>query len=464
MSLAQNIKKTINYSRKNGYTEAFFAAWERVTAKYYKDYTYQKPSADELARQRTDKSITDIQFSILVPAYETQPVYMAALIESCLAQTYQNWELIIADGSESDVVKKAVANYDDTRIRYERLSKNNGIGGNTSEAIALANGDYCGLLDHDDMITPDALYEMAHAIKNKNDENKPILVYSDEDKCDATGKRFYDPHFKLDFNLDLILTNNYICHFTVIDTQTLKKLGIRKTYDGSQDYDLVLRIVSTLLLRERENAGAVRVEKKIAHVPKVLYHWRCHENSTAENPQSKMYAYEAGKKALIDFVDRMGWKGDVRHNKHLGFYRIEYRNNVLTHRPDLAAVGGFTACCGKVAGGTYKGQPLVYAGYMNRMDLYQNTKLLDLRNMAVNKAYAGVYEEVTGHSYQSTLYTEEKELPQWIKELDKTAQGRTQIALLSAKLCRRLIKEGGRLLLDPVCVRSVKGRADNFHK
>ncbi len=314
------------------------------------------------------------------------------------------------------------------------------------------------------MITPDALYEMAHAIKKKNDENKPILVYSDEDKCDSSGARFYDPHLKLDFNLDLILTNNYMCHFTVVETATLKKLGIRKEYDGSQDYDLVLRVVSTLLLRERENTGAQRVEKKIAHVPKVLYHWRCHENSTADNPQSKMYAYEAGKKALIDFVDRMGWKGDVRHNKHLGFYRIEYRNNVLTHRPDLAAVGGLTVYHGKVAGGTYKGQPIVYAGYMNRMDLYQNTRLLDIRNMAVNKAYQTIYEEVTKHPYQSTLYSDEKELPQWLRDLDRTAEGRAQIALLSGTLSRRLLQKGGRLLLDPVCVRGVKGRADNFHK
>ncbi|EOS43997.1 hypothetical protein C809_03483 [Lachnospiraceae bacterium MD335] len=464
MSLAQNIKKTINYCRKNGYSEAFFAAWERVTAKYYRNYTYQRPDANELARQRSDQSITDIRFSILVPAFETRTEYMTALIESCLEQTYENWELIIADGSKSDVVKKAVAGYADSRIRYERLPENSGIAGNTGRAIELAQGDYCGLLDHDDMITPDALYEMAHAIKKKNDENKPILVYSDEDKCDSSGARFYDPHLKLDFNLDLILTNNYMCHFTVVETATLKKLGIRKEYDGSQDYDLVLRVVSTLLLRERENTGAQRVEKKIAHVPKVLYHWRCHENSTADNPQSKMYAYEAGKKALIDFVDRMGWKGDVRHNKHLGFYRIEYRNNVLTHRPDLAAVGGLTVYHGKVAGGTYKGQPIVYAGYMNRMDLYQNTRLLDIRNMAVNKAYQTIYEEVTKHPYQSTLYSDEKELPQWLRDLDRTAEGRAQIALLSGTLSRRLLQKGGRLLLDPVCVRGVKGRADNFHK
>lgn len=453
MSLAQNIKKTINYSRKNGYSETFFAAWERMTANYHRDYTYRGPNKDELLRQKNDKSITDIRFSILVPAFETRTVYMTALIDSCLAQTYENWELIIADGSKSEVVKKAVSAYGDARIKYKKLPENGGIGGNTGKAIELAEGDYCGLLDHDDMLTPDALYEMAHAIKDKNDEKRPILVYSDEDKCDSSGTKFYDPHFKLDFNLDLILTNNYICHFTVVETDTIRKLGIRTEYDGSQDYDLVLRIVSTLLLRERENASAVRVEEKIAHVPKVLYHWRCHENSTADNPQSKMYAYEAGKKALIDFADRMGWKGDVRHNKHLGFYRIEYRNNVLTHRPDLAAVGGYVVKHGKIASGIYRGQPLVYAGYMNRMDLYQNIDTLDIRNLEVNKEYQPIYEKVTGHPYESTLVTDAKrELPQWIRELEKNDGGHA-LEKLNKRLSAQLRKAGGRLLLDPVCIR-----------
>lgn len=451
MSLVQNIKKTINYSRKNGYVETFCAAWERVTAKYYADYTYHAPDQETLERQRYDRSVCDIKFSILVPAYETQTVYMNALIESCIGQTYGNWELIIADGSASNIVKDAVDNYQNPRIRYVKLAENGGIAENTNKAIELATGDYFGLLDHDDLLTVDALYEMAHAIQEK----KPILAYSDEDKCDASGRRFYDPHIKLDFNLDLLLTNNFVCHFMVVQADVMRKLKIRKEFDGSQDYDLILRVVSSLLLKEKENIDAKHVEEAIVHVPKILYHWRCHENSTAENPQSKMYAYEAGKKALTDFAARMGWKVDVRHNKHLGFYRIEYRNNVLNHRPDLAAVGGFVAKHGKIVTGTYKGQPLVYAGYMNRMDLYQNTDTLDIRNMAVNKAYQSVYEEVTGHPYESTLVTERKELPQWISELDKTAEGRKQLMKLGSKLCRRLMKDGARLLLDPVCVRTV---------
>lgn len=451
MSLAQNIKKTINYSKKNGYGEAVVAAWERVTAKYYADYDYHAPDQDALGRQRADQGISDLKFSILVPAYETQDVYMGALIESCIEQTYENWELVIADGSASGVVRETVDKYQDARIRYVRLEGNDGISENTNRAIELATGDYYGLLDHDDLLTADALYEMASAIQG----SRPILAYSDEDKCDESGKHFYDPHFKLDFNLDLLLTNNYVCHFMVVRSDILKKLQIRKEYDGSQDYDIILRIVGSLLLKEKESKDADPVEKSIVHVPKVLYHWRCHENSTADNPQSKMYAYEAGKKALVDFASRMGWKVDVRHNKHLGFYRIEYGDSVLAHRPDLAAAGGFVARHGKVVSGTYKGQPLLYAGYMNRMDLYQNTDLLDIRNLAVNKAYQGVYEEVTGQPYVSTLYTENQELPQWIQDLGRAAQGEEKLMELSARLCKSLTADGARLLLDPVCVRKL---------
>ena len=109
MSILQNIRKTINYSRKNGYKEAFCAAWERVTANYYGDYTYDGPSLDEMQQQRSDKSLPDIKFSIIVPAYETQKVYMSALIDSCVNQTYSNWELIIADGSNSDIVERTVS-------------------------------------------------------------------------------------------------------------------------------------------------------------------------------------------------------------------------------------------------------------------------------------------------------------------------------------------------------------------
>lgn len=190
----------------------------------------------------------------------------------------------------------------------------------------------------------------------------------------------------------------------------------------------------------------------------MLYHWRCHEESTAENPLSKMYAYEAGRKALADFTGRMGWKADIRHNKHLGFYRIAYRNCVLQHRDDLAAVGGFVVSQGKIRSGLYKGQPLIYAGYMNRMDLYQNVTVLDIRNLAVNKKYYVLYEKVTGHPYVNTFYVEDektenagvRELPQWMKEMETE-----QLERLNRRLSRQLLAEGGRLLLDPENIRKL---------
>lgn len=454
MSIVQNVKKTINYSRKNGYKEAFCAAWERVTARYYADYTYQPPTEEEQRKQREDKQVSDICFSLIVPAYETQKKYLTELIESCLGQTYSNWELILADGSESDIVESTVAGFHDERIRYVRLEENGGISENTNQALAYAVGEYCGFLDHDDMLTCDALYEMAKAITRATVENrpKPILLYSDEDKYTEAGGHYYDPHIKMDFNLDLILTNNYICHFMVVDTQVLQKLQIRKQYDGAQDYDVVLRIVSGLLLKEKEGTQQLPVEQFVCHVPKVLYHWRCHDGSTADNPQSKMYAYEAGRKALADFTKRMGWKADIRHNKHLGFYRIAYRGNVLQHREDIAAVGGFVIHRGKIISGTYKGQPCVYAGYMNRMDLYQNVKQLDIRNLEVNKSYVQVYEKVTGHPYESTFADSDQpgQLPQWMKELSEE-----QIDRLNKKLSHKLGASGKRLLLDPEASRKL---------
>lgn len=453
MSIIQNVKKTINYGRKNGYKEAFYAAWERMTVRYYEGYTYTAPDEAELTRQRNDETVKGIKLSLAVPAFETKPEYMRALIESCLAQSYENWELVIADGSESQTVARTAAEYQDERICYHHLAQNEGIAENTNRALSYATGEYCGLVDHDDLLTPDALYYVAKAVLDSRRNNiTPVMIYSDEDKCDAEGRNFFTPHYKMDFNLDLLLTNNYICHFTVVKTDVLQRLQIRKQYDGAQDFDMVLRIVSSLLLKERESGKATeRIEAQLLHVPHILYHWRCHEESTADNPLSKMYAYEAGRRALADFTKRMGWKADIRHHKHLGFYRIAYRSCVLQHRDDLAAVGGYVVRRGRIQSGIYKGQPLVYAGYMNRDDLYQNVTLLDIRNLAVNKKYEELYVRATGHSYVSTFAAEEQSvLPGWISGLSIEETER-----MNRRLSRQLLAAGGRLLLDPESVRKL---------
>lgn len=462
MSIIQNIRKTINYSQKNGYKEAICAAWERVTAKYYADYRYIEPSEQILEEQRSDKQVSQYKISLLVPAFETKKEHLTALLESCLAQTYEKWELILADASKTDVVRQTVEQYKDERIRYMKLAENGGISENTNQAIAYATGDYCGLLDHDDLLTKDALYEVVKAIETaKKEEKEPLMIYSDEDKCDEAGLTFYDPHIKLDFNFDLLLTNNYICHFLVVRTDMLQDMQIRKQYDGAQDFDLVLRMVGKLYLKEKESNRRC-MEQHILHVPRVLYHWRCHQGSTADNPQSKMYAYEAGRKALADFTKRVGWKADIRHNKHLGFYRIAYKNDVLQHREDLAAVGGYVIRKGKISSGIYRGQPLIYAGYMNRMDLYQNVQLLDIRNLELSRKYWTDYEKITGHAYESTfVFTDYensqrsvyKKLPQWMETLSQE-----QLEKINRKLCKHLLASGERLLLDPESIRKLSER------
>ena len=190
--------------------------------------------------------------------------------------------------------------------------------------------------------------------KKKNTETEeeekagrvPQLLYSDEDKCDGEAETFYEPHFKEKFNLDLILSNNYICHFMVMKRELMQQLLERGEYNGAQDYDLVLRAAFALSGRE----------EAICHIPKVLYHWRCHSLSTAENPKSKLYAYEAGRRAVQDFVNQKGWKAEVQHTEHLGFYRVEYPEGVFTVRAEVGAAGGAVVKGGKIVGG----QPLAH--------------------------------------------------------------------------------------------------------
>ena len=270
-----------------------------------------------------------------------------------LDQTYGNFELILADASESDQVERVIKTYDDKRILYKRLKQNGGISTNTNQALMYATGDYAALLDHDDVLTRDALYEMASCIWNAENRNIELqLLYSDEDKCDENGTDYYEAHRQEKFNLDLILSNNYICHFMVMKRQMMQELQLRSVCDGAQDYDLVLRAVSLMLGKDKKRKKAEQLP--IEHVPRVLYHWRCHSASTAENPESKRYAYEAGKRAVEDFMRLRGWKGKVSHLRHLGFYRIDYEPDLLTNRPDVGLVGGrLLDKNNKITGGIY---------------------------------------------------------------------------------------------------------------
>lgn len=281
----------------------------------YRDYPVKKeaywPTDQELQKQRNAfQSLKDKPLiSVIVPAYETPERYLRELVDSVAAQTYANWELCIVDGSPSDKVQTLLqkAYGQEERIAYHRLQKNLGISGNTNQGFALARGRYLALLDHDDLLMPNALYEMAAAAARSG----AGLLYSDEDKVNEDTTKFFEPHFKLDYNSELLLGYNYICHFLMISRELLDCVGgERSVYDGAQDYDLVLR--------------CVEAAPHIVHVPKILYHWRVHDNSTAKSADSKGYAKDAGKQLLEAALTRRGWRGSVEAGHAPGTYHIRY--------------------------------------------------------------------------------------------------------------------------------------------
>lgn len=380
------INRTISYLKRNGIAATGYAVMERID-KEHMDPMQRKANEyginangvnfTSLAKEAfLEKKNGDIKFSILVPAYETKPIYLSQLIDSVLAQSYCNFELIIADASNTDVVKQTVEKYEDTRILYKKLEHNDGISQNTNEALKYSSGDYIGLLDHDDVLVSTALEEIYHVLKEKEYD----LVYTDEDKISSDMQHLFEPNFKPDFNFDYLLCNNYICHFTVCKAQLMKQLGFRKEYDGAQDYDLILRVLIAIeknkaneKLQESGKYDLGYLRSRIAHVPKILYHWRAHESSTADNPESKLYAYDAGKRALECFLKESNFSAKVEHSDHLGFYKVSYEPNLLSVRTDIKAVCFSNVKNGKVIHGPildgveqFRGMSSKYSGYLHR--------------------------------------------------------------------------------------------------
>ncbi len=401
----KNIQKAIRYLKKNGMKKMLPVAIERFLQNRKETYTYQQPDQLHLAAQRAHSFLKPEKISVVVPAFETKAEYLKTLIDSMLAQSYTSWELVIADASQSSIVSDLVGKYQDERIQYHRLSGNAGIAENTNEAIALATGTFIGLLDHDDYLTPDALFEMQQWIDR---HEEAALVYSDEDKTDGENRIFYEPNQKSGFNLDLFLSNNYLCHFTVIRAEYCRQIPFRSKMDGAQDYDLFLRIIQRLLIEEIEKGytlaeAQMRLQARVGHIGKVLYHWRCHTGSTAQNPDSKRYAYEAGRVAVEEFIKSMGWNGCVHHTDHLGFYRVEYEKGIFSQRPDLGAIGGNLFQRGRVSGGAmneegkplFLGLPKSFSGRLHRAVLQQQVAALDLRNIMVRQVpqIQAAYEE-----------------------------------------------------------------------
>lgn len=454
------IAKTIRYAKRNGIKAAYYAAIERVDHKHTdmltkkalaytgcrewgsvssvrnteKDIVNESDKDGENKKENLDNEYVGYRplISIVVPTYETKEKFLRELLDCVIRQTYPNWELVIADASKSDAVEKIVDEVKQNAaisglIKYKHLDENKGISENTNAAIDEACGDYIALLDHDDLLTLDALEKMVERLQapDVDDVKNVIAVYSDEDKCDTDGTRFYEPYFKPDFNLDLLLSNNYICHFLMVRADVMKSLKLRAKYDGAQDYDLVLRLALltenimdiTDILSDTESKDKIektdKIEKideiektestdykktekidcksgnlQILHTSSILYHWRCHEESTAINTDSKRYAYDAGREALKDYFAKKGMADqvEVTDSEHLGFYKTTYKPDIFAVRKDVAAVCGRVVKNGIVIASPdhlFDGLRIYSSGYMHRADLYMDVATYDERSLKV---------------------------------------------------------------------------------
>lgn len=273
---------------------------------------YHLINEEERKQQKEFKFECEEKISIITPLYNTSKDFLIQLIDSVEKQTYSNWELCLADGSdlEHEYVREICMKYmeADNRIIYKKLEENEGIVGNTNKAIQMATGTYLGLLDHDDILHESALYECMKEIQNSAD-----FIYTDEMKFEKKIEDSIDIVCKSGFGKDELRSHNYICHFVVFKKQLLDNMTefYRREYEGSQDYDMVLRLT--------EKA------EKIVHIPKILYYWRVHAGSVAQNLSVKQYAVDAAIKAISDQLKRSGEKGTVKCNlPYETIYRIEY--------------------------------------------------------------------------------------------------------------------------------------------
>ncbi len=326
----------VRYFARNGASATLYKIYGKLRKK--DGNTYENwckkymVTEEELEEQRQMQFDSPKKFSIVVPLYRTKPEYLRAMVDSVLTQTYPHWQLCLANGTpaydcDEDESTDAPADAQfsrglcaelteileayaakDSRICVTTLEKNEGISGNTNAALAMADGDYIVLADHDDIIPANALYEFAAAIEKEPDID---MLYSDEDKVDMKGTKYFEPHFKPDFNIDLLCSMNYICHLFAARKDVVERAGgFRPEYDGAQDLDFILRC--------SEQAAHIH------HVPKILYHWRCHLDSTAANPESKLYAFEAGRRAVEAHYERLGIPARVENAEFYGMYRTYY--------------------------------------------------------------------------------------------------------------------------------------------
>lgn len=394
---------------------------------------------EELEAQRHVQFARDIKFSIVVPLYNTPARFLHEMIRSVLDQTYGNWELCMADGSDAQhenvgqICKQYVRK--DSRIHYVKLEKNLGISGNTNACLEMSTGDYIGLFDHDDLLHPAALFEVMRAICEQDAD----FIYTDENTFHDKPEDAFCPHFKPDFAPDTLRANNYICHFTVFKRQLMDQAGrFNSKYDGSQDFDMVLRLT--------EKA------EKIFHISEILYFWRAHKDSVAQGIEAKPYVIEAAKGAITEHLSRVGLEGFVEDPVVPSMYRIKYTIKAIPKISIIIAncdhADDLRKCITSIQKlTTYKNWEIIIVENNSieiaTRDYYQELKQLENIKIVTWEAKNGEFNYSAINNYGAKFATGEYILllnndtevisADWIQEMLMFAQ-RTDVGAVGAKL------------------------------
>lgn len=396
-----------------------------------KEIVYRMCPESEWKKQRDSLFSKEVRFSILVPLYNTPERFLREMIESVQYQSYSNWELCMADGSDEEhvEVEKICREYmaTDSRIHYRKLSENKGISENTNACLEMATGDYIVLFDHDDFLHPSALYENAKVICNTDAD----FIYSDEAIFKDTAIfNIVTRHYKPDFAPDNLRSNNYICHLTVFSRELLATTGLfRAECDGSQDHDLILRLTE--------------VAKKIYHIPEILYYWRSHSNSVAGDISSKQYAIDSAKLAISDHLRRIGLNAHIESTKIFPtFYRLRYE---LAERSKVSVIVYGKANCRQlkrcissiIKRSSYDNYEIVVVGKPEYRKCLENYKNIVMADVDMNQTPSAIINDCVSVATGEYLIMFDSrntvESYQWIEELLMYAQ-REDVAAVGAKI------------------------------
>ncbi len=423
------IKRAFNFIKKNGIVKAIKRLFVKIRIKFFnnsEEENYKiwikenEPTKAMLEKQRNKKFAINPKISIIIPIYNTPENFFDELVDCLKKQTYSNWELCLADGSNEplEFMQKYLT---DERIKYKTIDENKGIAGNTNEALKLATGDYIGLLDHDDLLPVFSLYEVVKAINEHPDVQ---FIYTDEDKFEGTLNNRYGAFFKPDFSPYTLRSANYICHFSIFKKELMDKLqGFNSNYDGSQDFDIVIRA--------SENTD------KILHIPKILYHWRVHKNSTASGGDNvKPYAYEVAKNVIKDYLKRQNINSQVIDGKTLGSYEVKYLPNAtplisLILDANKMPEDKIESVISKLKEATYKNIEIIVITDSDKLNekyicIKNNENKAQVYNKAVKKS-TGDYFVIIDSSFVSI------DINDWIEQLLGIVQNE-EVAMVGTKL------------------------------